>query len=158
VSADEVAIAMHVQGEEGKSGYMFAKTSKSGGVRYLSAYMRQSEVVVWYTTQTATGIGSTESLTFAISLTDGREYRVLLSVSHVDIKLTVDGVMVGSPRALSGPLADCGADADDCVLFVGQRSSRSGGAYPFRGLVKSASATFVAVDIESDHTTSPGRH
>lgn len=129
-----IKIAMRQTGTTSGS-YIFAK-SNAAGARFYSLYAGTDGTVrMYYRVGTSTTI---RRVTFDYSLNDGRLYRVLLSVDGEAASLFVDDVRIGDPQTLAGPIGDCGASTDDCVLYLGQRASPQGGAYRLLGAIHDA--------------------
>jgi len=83
---------------------------------------------------TGAGSAATRRISFPVSIADGEQHRILLSARGLTVALKIDDA---KPilRTLQGAVQDCGVSSRDCVLYVGQRSSASGGVYGFRGIV-----------------------
>jgi len=129
-----IKIAMRQTGAASGS-YIFAK-SNAAGARFYSLFASADGTVrMYYRVGTTTTI---HRVTFDCSLNDGQLYRVLLSVDGEAVSLFVDDVRIGDPQTLAGPIGDCGAPTDDCVLHLGQRASSRGGAYHLLGAIHDA--------------------
>jgi uncharacterized protein YegL len=131
-SAVRSQFTVAVDGAFASSGYVFAKTNAAGDGRYYSLYLSASRgaAVFYYQIR---GDPALRSHVFAVNLSDGRRYQLVLSIDGAALSLRVDGVRMGAIRQLGGSLDDCGPPSVDCVLYLGQRSSAAGGAFAVEG-------------------------
>ena len=109
----------------GDSGYLVAKTDGSGRHRYLALYVSaaRSRLTMYYGSPV---LGRLAANFNAGPLFDGRMHHLLLSVRQLNATVRVDDRVVGSV-ALLAHVQDCGAaDAQTCVLNLGQRASGTG--------------------------------
>ena len=105
---------------------------------------------MYYTTLDAEGQPSSASVAWTVDLSDGRPYRLLLTIIYNSATLFVDNIQLGEPRALGGVLHRC-TDAEPlCDLTIGRRQSPTGGAYEFTGDIYQVNAWTSAL------TTYPG--
>ena len=108
---------------------IFSKGDASGFTRYYALYSSasQSNLVFYYISE-----GFPEQVEFPFRLADGVQHDVLLTASQSVVTLIVDSIVVGR-GSLTGPIDDCGARTNDCILSVGQKMSSTGGALRFTG-------------------------
>ena len=119
-AARKMSVAMKVIQQFDESGYLFAKSSISGGLRYYALYSRPGSLQFFYTTF---GRSKHSKLTFRVDIANGKSTTsCLLSTAKANIR-------IGEPQSMTGTdLRDCiNPDDDDggCKLFVGQRASKS---------------------------------
>jgi hypothetical protein len=97
------------------------------------------DVVFYYRTKSKSDVSELKEVRFAVDLTDGGRYQVLLTVGEQSntVSLRVDDVLIGGTRSLGGTLADCGVPTEECQLYLGQRASSSGN-YMFAGIMYDA--------------------
>ena len=138
-AASKMSVAMKVIQQFDESGYLFAKSSISGGLRYYALYSRPGSLQFFYTTK---GRSKHSKLTFRVDIADGQEYHLVLAVDGEGAaSLYVDNIRIGEPQSMTGTdLRDCSNPDDDdggCKLFVGQRASKSSKSfYGFEGLMR----------------------
>lgn len=91
------SIAMRLRAVQGTGGYLVAKTSKLGTVKHVGLYIsaKERDVALYYQHR-----GRTAAIRFPINLSDGQEYRLLLTVDAGHAMLSVDNVRIGG-KALS---------------------------------------------------------
>ncbi|EGD74904.1 hypothetical protein PTSG_07132 [Salpingoeca rosetta] len=118
------------------NGYLFAKTNAAGDERSYGLYSSSTSnrLSFYYHTDTT----GSEVVHLPVSISDGQLHQVLLTVvfandqSQGELHLTVDEEEYDT-ITLAGAVVDCGAAGPDCVFYIGQRSSTTGGAFVFRG-------------------------
>jgi hypothetical protein len=150
--------AVRFRARRGRGGYVFAKTSANGAVRYLGLYLSSvtKQTRVYYTVKIEDGSSSgkfellPQVIRYDLDLTDGKEHEVVLAIDTETgsgqggfVDLNVDGGRVGPiGPATAGEVAggvtvaDCGRLGPDCVVYIGQRASKDGaGAHKFVGII-----------------------
>ena len=133
-AAGKMSVAMKVIQQFDESGYLFAKSTLSGGLRYYALYSKPGAINFYYATK---GKSKHSMLKFKVDIADGQEYHLVLAVDGQGAAaLYIDDVQIGRPQQMTGnELRDCDSSDDDCKLFVGQRSSKSSKSfYGFEGL------------------------
>ena len=138
-----LTVAAEIRTVPGRGGYVFAKTSADGAARYWSLYLSSStkEARVYATVADSNGVAIRKVLRFKADLTDGALHKVLLLRDQDAVWMIVDGKQVGAIQSLGGAngytLTDCGGAGPDCVTYLGQRaSSTGGGAYRYAGFIE----------------------
>jgi len=129
------SVAIQFLGQTGRSGYLFAK-SDAAGSRFYSLYMTAStrQVYLFYR---VVGDSSVRFLRFSVWLNDGGQHTVMLSINGTAASLLVD-TSFSETQELAGLVDDCGVRTADCIMFIGQRPSISGGVSRFYGRVSAA--------------------
>jgi len=128
-TAFSLAFALRIR--DGTGGYL-AALSDAVGSRFISLYYSHPRKALefYYRVRGHTAQQVASFPTSAIG--GGGFHRIVLAVNNIAVTLTVDN---DSPRRveLLGLVDVCGGSLQDCVLYVGQRASASGGAFRLTG-------------------------
>lgn len=111
---------------------ILAKSNANGRLRSYGLYSSSVSSRVSFYYSTASG---SKSIHFPVSISDGSRHDLVLSVKDGVASLSVDDEPVGA-GSIQGTPTDCGVPGADCILYIGQRSSSSGGTLRFRGNIE----------------------
>lgn len=101
LTTTRMAVAVDVLVTPRSSGYLFSKSLATGRTRYYALYVsaHNRDVVLYCSVRGADGQSRRRVVRFGIDLSDGRRYKVLLTVDSGIASLQVDGVKVGGTSA-----------------------------------------------------------
>lgn len=118
----QMAVAVRFKTMPGQGGYLFAKTSARGMIKHLGIYVsaKKQDVAVYFSKNNAPSV-----VRFKVDVSDGKEYRMVVSIDNGQLVLLVDDVRIYSTKEefSQGVLTDCDQKSTDCVVHVGDRVS-----------------------------------
>ena len=129
VVGQQFSLELDVVQAPGNSGYFVAKSTASGS-RFYSLYGTDTRVSLYYRVRGST---AQRVSSFGVSVADGQAHQLLLTIEGTTARLQVDGTFTAT-NTLVGIVDDC-ALGSDCVLFLGQRASATGGTLRLQGAI-----------------------